>query len=119
MVWIELTSAVNNPDPSKLAEEFLEFVQEPEICKAVSFAEGTYNPVTQMGDPEMFELYDAEELDAIQWDSLAEEMARSLDYQVVVPTTELIEIYNAPHAACVTASSGLTAPGRALSCLAT
>ncbi len=95
VVWIELTSAVNNPDPSILAEDFLEFVQDPEICKAVSFAEGTYNPVSQMGDSKVFAQYDEDELDAIQWDSLGEEMARSLDYQVVASYDKLNEIYNA------------------------
>lgn len=95
VVWIELTSVVNNPDPSNLAEDFLEFVQKPEICKAVSFTEGTYNPVSQMADPKVFEKYDADELDAIQWDSLADEMARSLDYQVVASYDKLNDIYNA------------------------
>ena len=93
VVWVELTSAVNNPDPSDLAEEFLEYVQAPEICKAVAFAEGTYNPVTQMADPAVMALFDEEELDAIQWDTLAEEMARSLDYQVVTSYDSLIDIY--------------------------
>ncbi len=95
VVWIELTSAVNNPDPSKLAEDFLEFVQNAEICKAVSFAEGTYNPVSQMADPKVIEKYSKDELDAIQWDSLGEEMARSLDYQVVSSYDKLSAIYNA------------------------
>ena len=95
VVWIELTSAVNNPDPSPLAEDFLEFVQAPEICKAVGFAEGTYNPVAQMGNPEVFALWDEEELDAIQWDSLEEEMARSVQYDVVTSYDELYTIYNA------------------------
>ncbi|MEO0822308.1 MAG: PotD/PotF family extracellular solute-binding protein [Pseudomonadota bacterium] len=95
VVWIELTSAVNNPDPSSLAEDFLEFVQQPEICKAVGFAEGTYNPVSQMGDPKVFGLWDEEELDAIQWDSLAEEMERSVEYAVVASYDELSKIYNA------------------------
>jgi len=95
IVWIELTSAVNNPDPSKLAPEFLEFVQQPEICKTVAFAEGTYNPVSQMGDPAVMSLFDEEELDAIQYDTLEEEMARSLDYQVVSSYDRLIEVYNA------------------------
>ncbi|WP_438887168.1 hypothetical protein, partial [Bacillus cereus group sp. Bce037] len=65
-VWIELTSVVNNPDGSPRAEDFLEFVQKGEIAKAVSFAEGTYNPVSQMGDPETFKLWNTAELDAIQ-----------------------------------------------------
>lgn len=95
VVWVELTSAVNNPDPSKLAEDFLEFVQQPKISKAVSFAEGTYNPVSQMGASAVFDLYDKDELAAIQWDSLQEEMARSLEYNVVASYDRLIELYNA------------------------
>ncbi|MEM8949295.1 MAG: PotD/PotF family extracellular solute-binding protein [Pseudomonadota bacterium] len=93
VVWIELTSAVNNPDPSNLAEDFLEFVQSPEISKAVAFTEGTYNPVSQMGDPKVMSLFDEEELDAIQMDSLADEMSRSLDYEVVASYDTLIDIY--------------------------
>lgn len=95
IVWVELTSAVNNPNPTSLAEDFLEFVQKPEIAKAVGFAEGTYNPVAQMADPKLFNLYSKEELDAIQWDSLQEEMDRSLDYDVVTSYDELNRIYNA------------------------
>lgn len=93
VVWVELTSAVANPDPSSLAEDFLAFVQEPEIAKAVSFAEGTYNPVTQMADPDTFAQWDAEELEAIQWDSLDAEMERSVEFGVVADEAELTEIY--------------------------
>lgn len=93
VVWVELTSAVNNPDPSSLAEDFLEFVQSPDISKAVAFTEGTYNPVSQMGNPEVLDQFDEEELDAIQMDSLAEEMARSLDYEAVTSYDALIDIY--------------------------
>ncbi|SOD91890.1 ABC transporter substrate-binding protein [Caenispirillum bisanense] len=95
VVWVELTSLVNNPDPSDLAADFLEFVQKPEICKAVGFAEGTYNPVCQMGDPDTFALWNAEELDSIQWDSLPEEMERSVEYRAVASYDELIKVYNA------------------------
>ena len=95
VVWIELTSKVNNPDPSSLADDFLEFVQSPEISKAVAFAEGTYNPVSQMADSGVMSLFDAEELDAIQWDSLSDELSRSLDYEVVESYDSLIEIYTA------------------------
>ena len=93
MVWIELTSVVNNPDPSSLAEDFLEFVQAPDISKAVAFTEGTYNPVAQMGSDAVMSLFAADELDAIQMDSLEEEMSRSLDYQVVSSYDALIDIY--------------------------
>ncbi|MEN3791353.1 PotD/PotF family extracellular solute-binding protein [Fulvimarina sp. MAC3] len=93
VAWIELTSLVNNPNPSPLASDFLEFVQQPEICKAVGFAEGTYNPVAQMGAEEVRSLWNEEELDAIQWDSLEEEMARSAEYAVVADYDELFGIY--------------------------
>ena len=93
VAWIELTSAVNNPDPSNLAEDFLEFVQKPEICKAVAFTEGTYNPVSQMGSPKVMSLFNSEELDAIQMDTLAGDMSRSLDYEVVSSYDALIDIY--------------------------
>jgi len=95
VAWIELTSTVNNPDPSSLAEDFLEFVQQPDISKAVSFAEGTYNPISQMGNPDVMSKFDKDELDAIQWDSLDNEMSRSLDYRVVTSYDALSEIYNA------------------------
>ena len=81
--WIEVTSIVNNPNLSPLAEEFLLYVQDPEVAHTVAFAEGTFNPVSQMGDPACFDLFTKEELDAIQWDSLEEEMARSIEYDIV------------------------------------
>lgn len=94
-VWIELTSVVNNPDGSPRAEDFLEFVQKGEIAKAVSFAEGTYNPVSQMGNPETFKLWNKTELDAIQWDSLEEELKRSVDFSIVPNYDDLLKIYTA------------------------
>lgn len=95
VVWIELTSAVNNPNPSSLAEDFLEFVQQPEICEAVAFSEGTYNPVAQMGDSDVMDRFDSEQLSAIQWETLAEEMERSVEYRVVASYSELSKIYSA------------------------
>lgn len=93
VVWVELTSAVNNPDPSSLAEDFLEFVQQPEICKAVAFSEGTYNPIAQMGNPEVMALFDAEMLEAIQFDSLEAELSRCLEFDVVPSYDALLAAY--------------------------
>lgn len=95
IVWVEVTSKVANPDVSTLAEDFLAYVQEPEASHAVAFAEGTYNPVTQMGNPKVFELFSKEELDAIQWDSLEEELANSVDYQINPDYDQMDQIYNA------------------------
>jgi len=95
IVWIELTSVVNNPNPSPLAEDFLEFVQRPDISKKVAFAEGTYNPVTQMGTKEVLATFSKEELDAIQWDSLEQEMANSVDYDINPDYAEMYDLYSA------------------------
>lgn len=92
IAWIEITSVVNNPQVSPLATEFLEFVQSPEMSHTVAFAEGTFNPVAQMGNPECFKLFTPEELDAIQWDSLDEEMARSVEYDIVPDYDKLLDI---------------------------
>jgi spermidine/putrescine transport system substrate-binding protein len=90
--WIEVTSVVNNPDVSPLAVDFLQYVQDPKIAHVVAFAEGTFNPVAQMGNPECFNLFTKEELDAIQWDSLEEEMARSIEYDIVPDYDKLLDI---------------------------
>jgi spermidine/putrescine transport system substrate-binding protein len=93
--WIEITSVVNNPDVSPLAEQFLEYVQSPEMSHTVAFAEGTFNPVTQMGNPDCFKLFTKEELEIIQWDSLEEEMARSVEYDIVPDYPKLLDIMTA------------------------
>ena len=93
--WIEVTSVVNNPQVSPLAADFLEYVQAPDIAHVVAFAEGTFNPVTQMGNPDCFKLFTKEELDAIQWDSLEEEMAASIEYDIVPDYDKLLDIMTA------------------------
>lgn len=91
--WVELTSAVNNPDPSDLAEDFLEFVQKPEIAQLVAFSEGTYNPVAQMGNPEVLARFDADMLDAIQYDTLEEDMSRCHEFDAVPSYDALLATY--------------------------
>jgi len=93
--WIEVTSLVNNPQLSPLAADFLEYVQQPDTAHIVAFAEGTFNPVTQMANPECFSLFTADELDAIQWDSLEEEMARSYEYDIVPDYDKLLDVMTA------------------------
>ena len=95
IVWIELTSTVNNPNPTPLAQEFLAYVQRPDVAKKVAFAEGTYNPVAQMGSRDVLAKFNKEELDAIQWDSLEQEMTNSVDYDINPDYAEMYELYSA------------------------
>lgn len=93
--WIEITSTVNNPELSPLAVEFLKYVQDPQVVHTVAFAEGTFNPVSQMGNPKCFELFTKEELEAIQWDGLEEDMARSAEYDIVPDYDKALELMTA------------------------
>jgi spermidine/putrescine transport system substrate-binding protein len=95
IAWIEITSVVNNPQGSPLAEDFLAYVQAPDIAHTVAFAEGTFNPVAQMGNPECFKLFTKDQLDAIQWESLGEEMGRSAEYDIVPDYDKLLDIMTA------------------------
>ncbi len=95
IAWIEITSVVNNPQISPLAFEFLKYVQEPEAAHRVAFAEGTFNPVTQMGNPDCFKLFTKDQLEAIQWDSLEEEMTRSAEYNIVPDYNQALDLMNA------------------------
>jgi len=90
-----VTSQVNNPDLSPLADQFLEYVQAPDVAHKVAFAEGTFNPVAQMGNPDCFSLFTKEELDAIQWDSLEQEMAGCAEYDIVPDYDKLLDIMTA------------------------
>ena len=46
-----------------------------------------------MGNPEVMARFDAEKLDAIQFDTLEAEMARSHEFDVVPSYDALLEIY--------------------------
>lgn len=95
VAWIEVTSTVNNPTLSPLAADFLKYVQDPQVARTVAFAEGTFNPVAQMGDKKCFDLFTKEELDAIQYDSLEEEMSRCAEYDIVPDYEKALEIMTA------------------------
>lgn len=95
IMWIEVTSLVANPKPAPLATEFLKYVQQPEVAHTVAFAEGTFNPVAQMGNPDCLKLFSKKELDAIQWDSLTEEMARSAAYDIVPDYDKALDLMTA------------------------
>ncbi|MFA6961360.1 MAG: PotD/PotF family extracellular solute-binding protein [Opitutaceae bacterium] len=92
--WFEVTSVVNNPNVSPLAEDFLEYVQNPEICHTVAMADASHNPVTQMAQPDVFAKFKKEELNCFQWETLEADMNRSADYETIPDNDLLTTIYN-------------------------
>ena len=85
--WIEVTSLVNNPKPTPLAEAFLLYCHTPEAAyKVAAKAPGTLNPVVQMGSPEVLSQFSADELEAVQWGDgggwLASLVDRCIDFDI-------------------------------------
>ncbi|TAM09900.1 MAG: twin-arginine translocation signal domain-containing protein [Nevskiaceae bacterium] len=93
VVWAELTSTVNNPHESPLAQDFLSFVQKPEIAHLVAFAPGPHNTVAQMGDPACLKLFTKKELEAVQWDTLDWELEHCAQFAPVQSYNELMRLY--------------------------
>ena len=83
IVFTEITSVLASASQTGEAEDFLEYLLEPETAFRAAFAERTANPVAQMGMPEVFERFTPHELEAIQWDGLEEDIARCADYDLV------------------------------------
>ena len=90
IVFTEITSVLEAALRSGEAEDFLEYLLEPETARRVAFCERTANPVAQMGMPEVFESFTARELDAIQWDDLEEDIARCADYDLMPDHADLL-----------------------------
>ncbi len=90
IVFMEITSVVDNSAACPEAEDFLEYLLSPEVATRMAFAEGTCNPVTQMGDPDVFAAFSADQLKAIQWDTLEEDVGRSTEYAIIPSYSELL-----------------------------
>ena len=90
IVFTEITSVLETAPRSGEAEDFLEYLLEPETARRVALCERTANPVAQMGMPEVFERFTARELDAIQWDELEEDIARCADYDLMPDHADLL-----------------------------
>ena len=92
IVFTEITSVLEAAPRSGEAEDFLEYLMEPETAWRVALTERTANPVAQMGRPEVFERFSARDLDAIQWDSLEEDVSRCADYDLVPDHAALLPL---------------------------
>lgn len=80
IVFAEVTSIVERADTPEVAEDFLAYMLRPEPTIEIAFAAGTCNPVMQMGDPKVMRAFSREQLTAIQWDTLQEDVARCAPY---------------------------------------
>ena len=99
IVWMELTNVINNPNPSPLADDFLAYLQEPEVAYLVAMADSTHNPVANMGDPEVFKKFTKNDLQSIQWDDLEEDLKYCEDYAENPDYHQMMRFYRKAKAA--------------------
>ena len=90
IVFLEVTSVIDHGNEAKSALLFLEHILSPKIAPYVAFAENSCNPITQMGDPKVFEQFNTDQLDILQWDSLEEDIAHCIPYQIPPNHAELL-----------------------------
>jgi spermidine/putrescine transport system substrate-binding protein len=93
--WIELNSAVANPDPHPDALEFLEWITQPGPAVIIANGNGNLQPVSQMAQPEVLAKFSKAQLDALQWDEFDERIANAVEYDVVPGYDRLYDIYSA------------------------
>ena len=93
--WIEINSAVANPNPHPDAFDFLEFITTPDAAEIIARGNGNLQPVAQMAQPELMRRFSADELAAIQWDDFEERIANAVEFDVVPDYDHLYDIYSA------------------------
>jgi spermidine/putrescine transport system substrate-binding protein len=93
--WIELNSAVANPDFSPETLDFLEWITTPEAAYIIANGNGNLQPVSQMAQPEVISKFSSEQLSALQWDEFDERIANAVEYDVVPGYDRLYDIYSA------------------------
>lgn len=93
--WIELNSAVANPNPHDQTLDFLEFITTPDAAEIIARGNGNLQPVSQMAQPELMKRFSSEELAAIQWDEFDERIANAVEFDLVPDYDRLYDIYSA------------------------
>ncbi len=73
---------------------FLEMILSPEMSLSVISNEINCNPVVQMADRRIFDELDPDLLEALQWGTLEEDLARCVEYDFPPDFDELLSIVN-------------------------
>lgn len=95
VIWIELNSAINNPNLHPKIFDFLEWITKPEAAYIAATANGNIQPVSQMAQPDVLAKFSKEELVAMQYDTLAHRISNAVEFDAVPDYDKLLDIYTA------------------------
>lgn len=90
IVFAEITSVLQHSQAPADALAFLEFIVRPEIAFRVATTKNTLNPVAQMGNPDVFSRFTTPQLEAIQWETLTDDVSRCAMYRIPPDHAELL-----------------------------
>ena len=93
--WIEVNSAINNPNPHPKALDFLEWMVQPEQSFIIASGNGNLQPVSQMAQPEVMAKFSKDQLNAMQFDTLEERLAAAVEFDIVPQYDKLLDSYAA------------------------
>jgi spermidine/putrescine transport system substrate-binding protein len=93
--WIELNSAINNPNLHPRIFDFLEFITTPDAAYIVGSGNGNLQPVSQMQQEAVLAKFSTDELNAMQYDTLDHRIANAVEFDVVPQYDQLLDIYTA------------------------
>ena len=75
-----------------IGEAFLDFISSSEGAKSASLAAGACKPVVQMSEAAIYNLFPREQLNAMQWDDLEEDLSYCADYAIIPDYSKLLAI---------------------------
>ena len=93
--WIEMNSAVANPNRHPKIFDFLEWITTPDAAYIVANGNGNLQPVSQMAQPEVLNKFSKDQLDAMQYDELPERIANAVEFDITPDYDRLYDIYSA------------------------
>ena len=80
--FVEVNALLSDTKCAAEAENFLAYLLQPQSAVRAALAANAANPVLQMSQRAVFATFSPAMLDAMQWDTLEEELDRCAQYRV-------------------------------------
>ncbi|MFO1088049.1 MAG: PotD/PotF family extracellular solute-binding protein [Hyphomicrobiales bacterium] len=93
--WIELNSAIANPNLHPKIFDFLEWITTPDAAYIVATANNNLQPVSQMVQEKVLSKFSKEQLAAMQFDTLDHRISNAVEFDIVPQYDKLLDIYTA------------------------
>jgi spermidine/putrescine transport system substrate-binding protein len=97
--FVEVNALLASSQKMAEATSFLEYLVQPETALRACLAGGSVNPVLQMMEPSVFAQFTVAHLDAMQWETLEEDLSRCGQYRVVPDYLRLRTVLRAARSA--------------------